>query len=345
MKFKTVIKTYKRYQVQRKEPVNLKEKDERLFEHEFKREFSSFKLIKHHNCWIDSGGSIANWRFHISPESLVNLRISPNEVFKRALQTIKLIAKKSKSQNEAYIWITERWSHGYFHWLCDALTRYYLRPEYAPGLKILLPEHYSQFPYIQESLEYLGIKFSYISRGTKIRAPKIILPQPTSSPGNYFPPAIINLSKALRANAMKTVGPKRIFVSRKKAKIRTLLNENECAPILKKYGFQTIVLEDHSFQEQMSMMGSVEVIMGVHGAGLTNMLACHENTKVIEIRGNDDASNNCFFSLSSALNFDYYYLLAESNPTNNDIVGNVTLNPAELEDFFRSLFPSNPIIR
>ena len=41
-----------------------------------------------------------------------------------------------------------------------------------------------------------------------------------------------------------------------------------------------------------------------------------KKSKVIEIRSDGDDSNNCFFSLASDMEHDYFYFLA--NPTNNN---------------------------
>ena len=49
------------------------------------------------------------------------------------------------------------------------------------------------------------------------------------------------------------------------------------------------------------------------------MLFLNENKDVIEIRGSGDYKNNCFYSLSSALDLNYYYFLAKVE--NNNFYG------------------------
>jgi capsular polysaccharide biosynthesis protein len=89
----------------------------------------------------------------------------------------------------------------------------------------------------------------------------------------------------------------------------------------------------------MDLISNADVLMGVHGAGLTNMLACKSDCRIIELRGSQDTTNNCFFSLASALELDYYYFMTKENPTATDKVGNVDVDPVLLRDFLLTHFP------
>jgi capsular polysaccharide biosynthesis protein len=59
-----------------------------------------------------------------------------------------------------------------------------------------------------------------------------------------------------------------------------------------------------------------KVLGGVHGAGLTNMMFMSKGSKILEIRGKGDSSNNCFFSLASDLEMKYYYFLSDTENQN-----------------------------
>jgi capsular polysaccharide biosynthesis protein len=61
-------------------------------------------------------------------------------------------------------------------------------------------------------------------------------------------------------------------------------------------------------------------LIGLHGAGLTNMLFMREGGKVLELRNQNDAHNNCYFSLASELNLDYFYLLNQGNTNDTHTV-------------------------
>jgi capsular polysaccharide biosynthesis protein len=55
-------------------------------------------------------------------------------------------------------------------------------------------------------------------------------------------------------------------------------------------------------------MQQCKLLIGVHGAGLTNMMFMQKGNKVLELRKRDDKYNNCYFGLASACELDYYYL-------------------------------------
>jgi capsular polysaccharide biosynthesis protein len=60
------------------------------------------------------------------------------------------------------------------------------------------------------------------------------------------------------------------------------------------------------------LFSSASHLISVHGAGLTNMLFMHTNTRVMEIRRRDDLLNYCYFFMAHSLGLKYYYFLADS---------------------------------
>ena len=83
-------------------------------------------------------------------------------------------------------------------------------------------------------------------------------------------------------------------------------------------------------------MSRCEILAGVHGAGLVNMLFMKNAGKVIEVRGKNDSRNNCFFSLTSDLELDYYYYLSET-VDENYYSSNHIINPTLFEKFIKDL--------
>jgi len=57
-------------------------------------------------------------------------------------------------------------------------------------------------------------------------------------------------------------------------------------------------------------------LIGIHGAGLTNILFMPKGASVLELRRKDDSHNNCYFSLASALELNYFYQLCEVDNEN-----------------------------
>jgi Glycosyltransferase 61 len=76
---------------------------------------------------------------------------------------------------------------------------------------------------------------------------------------------------------------RRIYISRAKAAFRRIVNENEITPSLQEHGFETVLCEDLSLQEQVRLFGKATAIVGGHGAGLTNVIYCEGGSFVGEI--------------------------------------------------------------
>jgi hypothetical protein len=76
---------------------------------------------------------------------------------------------------------------------------------------------------------------------------------------------------------------KRIFISRKDAPKRKILNEDAIFKLFETKGFVRYELSKLSVAEQILLFNQAEMVVGEHGAGMTNCLFCQPGTKVIEI--------------------------------------------------------------
>ena len=61
------------------------------------------------------------------------------------------------------------------------------------------------------------------------------------------------------------------------------MNEKELFNKLKKIGFKLVYFENLSFEDQISIASNCKIMVGYHGAGLTNLLFMRPRTKVFEI--------------------------------------------------------------
>jgi hypothetical protein len=65
---------------------------------------------------------------------------------------------------------------------------------------------------------------------------------------------------------------KRVFISRKNAEIKRVLNEDEIKKVFEKFGFITIYPEEYSFEEQVQIFRTASIVVGASGAGFTNLV-------------------------------------------------------------------------
>jgi capsular polysaccharide biosynthesis protein len=78
-------------------------------------------------------------------------------------------------------------------------------------------------------------------------------------------------------------GHRRLYFSRRGATHRRIVNADELSALLNKYGFETVELERLSAADQFKLAAEAEVVLGPHGAGLANILACPIACTVIEL--------------------------------------------------------------
>jgi capsular polysaccharide biosynthesis protein len=74
----------------------------------------------------------------------------------------------------------------------------------------------------------------------------------------------------------------KIYVSRSDADHRVVVNEAEIVNLLKEYGFTVVAPGEHSLAEQVELFGRARLIVGAHGAGLTNLVWARQNCTVLE---------------------------------------------------------------
>lgn len=83
------------------------------------------------------------------------------------------------------------------------------------------------------------------------------------------------------------VTPKRVYINRTN---RRLKNEDEVQAAVKRAGFTIVDLEQMTLDQQCRLFSDAEVVVGFHGAGLTNFVFAGPQTRGIEIVDQDCVS-------------------------------------------------------
>jgi hypothetical protein len=74
--------------------------------------------------------------------------------------------------------------------------------------------------------------------------------------------------------------PKHFWIKRKRSRLK---NENAVLDVMRSHGFDIVSLEELTLDEQVQLFSNASVVVGCHGAGLTNLLFCETGAEVIEI--------------------------------------------------------------
>lgn len=90
-----------------------------------------------------------------------------------------------------------------------------------------------------------------------------------------------NLFGELAFEGLNPDTPEKVFISRKGT--RSLINESEVEQILQARGFKKFYFEDIPISEQWSVTKNAKVIVGMHGAAISNIVFNTNKVKLIEL--------------------------------------------------------------
>jgi hypothetical protein len=107
-----------------------------------------------------------------------------------------------------------------------------------------------------------------------------------------------------------------VFVSRRDSNLRVMHNEAELEEALKPLGFATFVAGEAPVTEQIRVFSRARVIVGAHGAGLTNLIFAPPGAFVLEIATPGSAGMEEFRFIAGALGQRIVTLVA-SRPGDN----------------------------
>jgi len=320
--------------VYRKAPINTIDGNNYLFASELKRKFNTSTCFQFDAVKINSSGIF--WkRLNINKQSQRHvkrdLKIKDHIKFLMKYVFPAFAGKKPALNLNKTLWVTDSWSLGYFHWIGDVLPLLEVHANKNPGATILLPSHYQNIDFVVQSVKLFGFTTQFIGKNEFAHCDQLIVSELIAPAGNYIPEVICDVrSRVLSAIGSRNHQGRKLFISRKNAPKRNLINEKEVQKILLKFGFETVYAEKLNWQSQVKLFSEANVIVAQHGAGLTNMIFMPEGGKLLEIRAEKDAHNNCYFSLASALGHGYYYLESKTIRKDNDHIGDMLVDTEKL---------------
>jgi hypothetical protein len=246
-----------------------------------------------------------------------------DEMIWRDCPNTYLVAKPIHNQNILRIQgkvavITQPGYDNYFHWHTELLSRLALLDMQGVTYDYVYAPQRSKF--MKDFLKMWGIPESKIIAPTSedfaVQADEIILPSLVCNSNhgwtqfvNYMRPELLEYvkNKLFKAAQEKNIDtsqfPKKIFISRKDAPIRKVINEDEVFEKFEKLGFVRYELSKLSVAEQIMLFHQAEIIVSFQGTGLANSIYCNKKVKIIELfQGLCDCT---FWNISQTLGLAY----------------------------------------
>ncbi len=206
------------------------------------------------------------------------------------------------------VWILERVYENHAHWLTAHLPKLCLLKALGETAPIVLPSRRNAT--IDASLAMLGIDPQahphFDADGPPLAAEEMLV-----FSLDRLRPELLRLVRDTFAPPLQVAPWRRIYVSRARARGRRYLEEEALWPMLRDAGFERVFLEDFSFADEIALMRETKILMGPHGAGLSNMIFCAPGAHVIEI---GDCGFPCpdFCAMAGALGLRHWLLRARS---------------------------------
>ena len=213
------------------------------------------------------------------------------------------------SKNLVFGLVYNHWaSFNYYHWLIETLPRLVVLRKLYPDATIILP--FSATPYMIRTVALLGFNKTFkIPENTTVKIPQLAFVEKAGT----FLHQDNQLLREVASSIISQIVPiatkpqRRVYASRSRASCRKVANELELLDLLYKYNFELIYFEDFNFIEQVKIMRGVDIIIGLHGANLTNILFMQEGTTLVELM-NSFSPNLVYFQLASYLRLGYYII-------------------------------------
>ena len=198
----------------------------------------------------------------------------------------------------------------YYYWLIDLVSRFALIKAAAGGAW----DSYDRFlingtgaPYEAASLAALGVpleKILYVNASDRFQIDNATIPSMDDS-SKAIAPWKVRALRELRDTFSNGVhdSPRRLYISRRSAAVRRVINEEKLRPLLREAGFKMLELEALPWREQVRLFSHAEVILAPHGAALANAAFCKPGTLIAEIATRE--SLKCFLRLASSASLPY----------------------------------------
>jgi hypothetical protein len=236
-------------------------------------------------------------------EYLLNIPQLPSDAYQKISGRVAVIAQHAHSN--------------YCHFFNEVLGRLALLEMHGIEYDYLYVMCHSKF--VRDALRLWGIDESKIIHPTTshfgVQADTLIVPSLVLNTNNGFWHAGVNahpytlkyvrekLLKAAQQEISKDRFSHRVFISRRDAPSRNILNEDEIVELFKTKGFERYDTGKMSVVEQIALFANADIVVGEHGAGLTNILFCKEGALVIELFQN--LIDTSFWFPAQVLNLNY----------------------------------------
>jgi hypothetical protein len=202
---------------------------------------------------------------------------------------------------------------GYFHFLIEDLPSFLATRYIYPQSDVLVARESPQ--YLIDVLEILGINPILVN--SHVGVSELILSSKGRDSGWARPQDINILRDTFRSLGTEFKPESILYISRKKS-LRSPRNESQLIEVLEENGVEIVFAEDMSMHQQIVKFSSARLLIGLHGAGLSNQVWMKPGMYVLEIL--DKAYFNiCFEALAKVSGLNYESITFDTSNSDSGI--------------------------
>ncbi len=215
----------------------------------------------------------------------------------------------------------------YYHWLIETVPkiRYISHFESVTDQEVTYLVPSDRPSWVKETLKQLDVpekKIEWIKKPVYHAKPLLVpsFPHYSASDYQWLRQHVFDKDLAISDGS-------NIYISRSNAISRQVVNEDEVMDLLSQYGFERYHLEHRSLEENAALFNQADIVVGAHGAGLTDIVFCTD-TSVVELFGS--RVKHPYRQIAAELGLEYRELHCE--PVSTDIYVDTTeLEPIIME--------------
>lgn len=184
------------------------------------------------------------------------------------------------------------WYRNYGHWLVDLLPLLPLVARSGVAVDTVL---FGDVPdaALKQQMRQLAetvlpqVRLLFVPDDRPIRCGTLLYVSPVHIPGTFKHPMAMQVAADAAVAAFGTVAPEqaspKLYVSRQMMPSRRAANAPELERLLGQAGFVTVHPQAMPMCEQIGLFARAEMIVGIKGAALANILFCRPETKLLVI--------------------------------------------------------------
>ncbi|WP_188815332.1 glycosyltransferase family 61 protein [Hymenobacter cavernae] len=244
-----------------------------------------------------------------------SLGFSRVEYLRKPLLEALRMRRQKLEEYEELISLRDTGEENYFHFYNDVLAKLFFLEEKL-GLSSEVPvlisaklyqrpvfQYFMQHPYLRER--------KWVVQGEQyIRSHKTYFCKPLTHTAHYYD----RIRALVQPHDLLTAGPeRRIFITRSPKRLRFIENGAQAEQVCRELGFEIVDFDTLSLPEQIQLMSQARYVIGIHGAGLTNMLfRGRQPMGLLEIYPPGDYYPFHYVLMATQLGYDYNGLIGSA---------------------------------